>query len=313
MERRKTVEHDVDILLVEELYVSPEFRQWLVKKATGEEAAEIQVIEARRSVSETTLGESDVVFVYTGRDGARRAILIEDKVTAPAQPAQGDRYRRRGESGKRSGEWDDFSTMILAPQEYLDQSADAARFDTQLSYESLCDWLLQVKPDDDRMNYKAGVVERGIQRMKAGWVRRGDEMATQFFRDYWQFACSEFPRLGMKEPFNIPKGHNEISFFPGELDKRHGLRLAHKFEKGHVDLMVAGAAERCGALRRANQATLPSDVTVVTASKSAAFGVILPAKMNREKPFAPQETIARNAMDAAVRLLGLSFKLNFAE
>ncbi len=34
-EHRKTVEHDVDLLLLEEIYVSPEFRRWLVRHATG--------------------------------------------------------------------------------------------------------------------------------------------------------------------------------------------------------------------------------------------------------------------------------------
>ena len=52
-EHRKTVEHDVDMLVVEEIYVSPEFRRRLVKHATGVDAVDIRVIEARRSVSES--------------------------------------------------------------------------------------------------------------------------------------------------------------------------------------------------------------------------------------------------------------------
>ena len=67
------------------------------------------------------------------------------------------------------------------------------------------------------MTYKAGVVQRGIQRMKDGWARCGDETVTRFFRDYWLFSRREFPRLAMKEPHDIPKGHNEISFFSNEL------------------------------------------------------------------------------------------------
>jgi hypothetical protein len=310
MERRKALEHDVDILLVEETYASPEFRQWLVKQATGNDVANVRLKWARRSVSQSGLGESDVVFVYDQPSGLRQAILIENKISAPAQPTQGDRYRRRGQAGIKSNKWASFRTMILAPQEYLGKSADVARFDAQVSYEALREWFLGVQPGDDRMAYKAEVVKSGIERMKNGWLIVPDEKVTQFFRDYWQFSQqAEFRRLEMHEPRGVPKGNNEITFYPSELNRRRGLRLVHKFEKGWVDLMVAGASSRVDRLRIANQSILPSDVTVVIAAQSAAFRIVVPESMSREESFAGQEGVARKAMEAAIRLLELSFKL----
>ena len=39
--------------------------------------------------------------------------------------------------------------MILAPQEYLGLSADAAGFDVEVSYEALRDWLPGVQTGDE--------------------------------------------------------------------------------------------------------------------------------------------------------------------
>lgn len=127
-DQRKTVEHDIDIILLEDIHVSQSFRNWLVNQTYGGNVAvQIDLVSAWRSVSETTLGESDILFIFRRGDSRRHALLIENKVSAPAQPEQGLRYRARGKRGIEKKDWDSFTTVILAPEVYLEGSRDASK------------------------------------------------------------------------------------------------------------------------------------------------------------------------------------------
>lgn len=307
---RKTVEHDVDILLIEEIHVSQNFREWLIQQARRLEQSDFGAfVGAWRSVSETILGESDVVFIYADANERKHSILIENKVSAPAQPSQAERYRLRGESGIGSAQWNDYTTVLLAPNEYLSASPDAEGFDVKLSYETLRDWFLASSRRDPRMEYKAGVIQRGINRMKNGWVREIDATATDFFQAYWGLASHEFPRLGVRKPAGVPKGHNEISYLSREIDSQRGFSLVHKFEKGCVDLRLRNGASRARELRQINRDLLGQEISVVRAGKSVAFRFFVPETMNRMQPFSKQVDVARKAMMIGIRLLELSFKL----
>jgi hypothetical protein len=90
-------ERDIDLLVVEELRVNPEFATWLVARTWGPGLFE-ESVGAWHSVTHGSSGESDIVFVFTTKAGARNAILVENKISAVAQPEQAERYRVRGDS-----------------------------------------------------------------------------------------------------------------------------------------------------------------------------------------------------------------------
>jgi hypothetical protein len=85
-------ERDIDLLLLEELSVSDEFPLWLYSIVAGANDAP-SCEGAWHSISDPSLGESDLIVIY--ENGV--AVLLENKIDAPAQPEQGQRYRARGE------------------------------------------------------------------------------------------------------------------------------------------------------------------------------------------------------------------------
>jgi len=97
-------ERDIDLLVMEELSVSEEFREWFSSRVFGEPIYQSK-IGTWHSVSDSQLGESDLIFLFEAVDGSRVAILIENKIDAPPQPKQGERYRLRGEKGQKEGYW----------------------------------------------------------------------------------------------------------------------------------------------------------------------------------------------------------------
>jgi hypothetical protein len=114
-------ERDIDLLVMEELSVSDEFREWFSCRVFGEPSFQAE-IGTWHSVCDSQLGESDIIFLFQAMDGARTAILIENKIDAPPQPQQGERYYLRGKKGFTEGYWDKFKTCVIAPSKYLSSS-----------------------------------------------------------------------------------------------------------------------------------------------------------------------------------------------
>src|SRR5882672_3082754 len=72
-------ERDIDFLLLEELQVSAEFRDWLSSRVFGRPIFKSHT-GAWHSVVDPVLGESDLVFIFEAEDGTGTAILIENKI-----------------------------------------------------------------------------------------------------------------------------------------------------------------------------------------------------------------------------------------
>ena len=77
-------ERDIDLVVLEELSVSDEFRDWFSSRVYGAPVYQAE-IGAWHSVVSGALGESDVLFVFTSQLGQRIALLIENKISAPPQ------------------------------------------------------------------------------------------------------------------------------------------------------------------------------------------------------------------------------------
>ncbi|MBM4387545.1 MAG: PD-(D/E)XK nuclease family protein [Deltaproteobacteria bacterium] len=105
-------ERDIDLLLLEELNVSPVFSFWLFQQTHSESTNAPSCNGAWHSVTHPQFGESDLIVVYENEF----AILMENKIDALAQPEQASRYRKRGEMGCRDGLWQRFLTCIVAPE-----------------------------------------------------------------------------------------------------------------------------------------------------------------------------------------------------
>ena len=109
-------ERDVDLLILEEMSVNRTFIEAFLAEIGLDELQQWKVFH---SVTDSALGETDLLVRLVLGGGRTRAVLIENKIDAIAQPEQANRYKLRGEAGIENGDWGSFSTCIMAPERYL--------------------------------------------------------------------------------------------------------------------------------------------------------------------------------------------------
>lgn len=301
-------EREIDLLLLEELHVSEDFRAWFVSQVFGTRVQCAQFVAAWHSISQSNLGESDVVFQFLDGTGKLTTILVEDKIDAPPQPNQADRYRLRGIAGIEDGSWVNFCTCITAPQAYLTQMAEeAAKYDIRISYESIRDWFLESNPTDARRAYKARVVQEGIEQNRRGYQRVPHPVVTQFWAEYWQIARDEYPQLQMEDPGQKPARSDWAQF-----KSRSNLWIRHKLGKGTVELEIPSAGDEFEEIASWNAHLLVDGVDVVPVGKSASFTIVTPT-VNKLADLRPQIEAVRTGLAAAARLMSLSSQIELAQ
>lgn len=187
-------ERDIDLLVMEELSVSTEFREWFSSRVFGEPIYQSH-IGAWHSISDPQFGESDLVFLFEAVDGSRTSILIENKIDAPPQPKQGERYRLRGEKGLKEGYWDKFKTCVIAPNKYLISSKHSEMYDVEVSYEELLAYFQSRCPRNERFPYKARILLEGIEQNRRGYQPEHNEEVTKFVSDYFLFSSENYAHL----------------------------------------------------------------------------------------------------------------------
>ena len=103
-------ERDVDLLLMEEFHINDDFVVWFC----GQIALDgVSFAGAWHSVSDTD-GETDLLLRVI-RSGKRVGVLIENKVSAPEQDLQAERYHLRGIRSREDGKLDEYVTVMCAP------------------------------------------------------------------------------------------------------------------------------------------------------------------------------------------------------
>ena len=122
---RNVSERDMDLLFMEAFATDPAFSRLFLEQ-TGCAGKPFEIIHAERSKVDLGLGETDITIIYE-IEGAKHALLIEDKIDAVAMPSQHERYVRRGLKGVENGEYDGFDIFILCPEKYRETNEEAAK------------------------------------------------------------------------------------------------------------------------------------------------------------------------------------------
>lgn len=244
-------ERDIDILLAEEFSVNPAFAEWM-KAKTEFASTPARVIEVYVSKS-TNLGESDLIAIYELEDERRFALMIEDKVDAPLQPQQAERYRLRAEQEVKAGACVSYAVLLCAPQSYIAQCKGINGFDGSVTFEEIAAFLSSgdATPRD---HYRASFLNTAATRRANNWVRDVDDQTNDFWDAAYEIATRDFPILEMK-PLKLTKGSNWITFrtrdMPtqprlinvsfkggrGEIDLTFGATTAHRFHELVGDLL----------------------------------------------------------------------------
>ena len=286
-------ERDIDLLVMEELSVSDEFREWFSSRVFGEPIFQSK-IGAWHSVSDAQLGESDIIFLFEAMDGPRTAILIENKIGSPPQPNQGERYRMRGEKGLKEGYWEKFKTCVIAPYKYLSSSKQSENYDVNISYEELLAYFQSRRPRDERFPYKARILLEGIEQNRRGYQPEYNEALTKFVSDYYAYASREYAHLEMQEPKPRPAASTWVMFHPKTLAK--GINLAHQLTASLVKLFFNGQAESFDALEDKYKSILPDNASIDVAGKSVAISMEVPKVDPLEVSFADQQAKIKHAL-----------------
>lgn len=282
-------ERDIDLLVLEELNVSDEFAHWLVCRVK-EEVVSTHIVGAWHSVVDTLLGESDLVFIYQLDDLANQAVLIENKIDAEAQPAQGERYQRRGQKGVDEGLWQDFRTCLVAPKAYINKNAEC--YDAYITYEEIMAYF--VAQGDRRSLYRAQTIKDAIDKNRRGYCATICPKTTEFARQYLAYVAANFPQLNPEPSKPRAAGHNWIHFYPVSSNKQ--VRIIHQIYGKSVKLQLLGQAENFEQVRAQFYGLETSGFRIVKSGKSVNVEISVPEINIAVQPFEASMTEIETAL-----------------
>lgn len=290
-------ERDIDLLLAEEFSVNSRFANW-VKSKTSIASQPAQVVDVFVSKSDN-LGESDLIVLYETGPEQRFALMIEDKVDAPIQPAQAQRYRMRAEREISLGVCTEFEVWLFAPRYYLDHCTSIGDFDGSVSFEDIAE-ALRSTDDSARIAYRANFLRTAAVRRANNWVREDDEATNAFWEAAYQLASRKFPILEMTRR-RVTKDSHWVTFRPADMptQPKH-VYVAFKGDRGQMDLTFSNVqahrfAEKVSGI-------LDNDMTVHQTSASAAIRLEV-APFTIGEGLERALPLAEKAMEATKRLI----------
>ena len=293
------MERDVDLVLVEEFTVNEDFRDFFSSRAYGMPVLG-ESLGAWHSVSDPTLGESDVVYLFRSEEGKIIALLIENKIDAPPQPAQAERYRKRGERGVTEGLWQEFRTCVVAPEQYLSAGTETSLYDCPISYEELLSFFVSRRHRDRRFLYKAQVIREAIQKQRDGYQPKISPEMTRFVAEYVAVAEVEYPQLRVLPAKPRPAGSTWITFKPNDYPRSASLN--HQLTGGYVKLFLADAAREFEVWQARLSPWLETGMSVTQAGKSVGLVVSVPVLDPLGQSVADQLSDVREGLAAAARV-----------
>ena len=189
MERSRVLEtvyeKDIDLLLIEELHVSPQFREWFAMQLSSS----LEDFHGGwRSVTQYN-GESDIEFSYENTAGDKIRVLVENKIKADEQPRQAARYSERAAKYVSIRDVDTAITCLFAPDHYLDEDIER-KYDRIVTYEAVRDWFAQY--DDPRAQFKKDTLEAAIIVGEQRYIKSTDD-ETQIFWSHYETLAQEYP------------------------------------------------------------------------------------------------------------------------
>lgn len=126
-------ERVMDIVFLETIGTDPDFAKLFISK-TKWNGSPFQIEKIELSKTDPQLGESDITAIIN-INNEKIALLIEDKIDAPAMPEQHKRYIERAEKGIKNGEFSDYAVFIVCPEKYYKSNSEAGQYEHCLLYE----------------------------------------------------------------------------------------------------------------------------------------------------------------------------------
>ena len=243
-------ERDVDLVLVEELKCSEGFRKWFLTKALGRTPWRApSSLRVRHSVSGAGkhAGETDIEIGFFAA-GKRVVLLMENKVDAPFQRDQADRYALRARELVEQRKCDEALTVLFAPSGYVGSEPACRVFDAVVPYEDVMKYCRERSRGSGelalRYGHRADILKQAVEQQRRRPPPKPDAALTRFWAEYYGFARAEAPLLRMERPGRKPLNSTWVSF-NRSIPRLLGLPLCelwHKWPYGRIDLQFSGLA-----------------------------------------------------------------------
>jgi hypothetical protein len=258
-------ERDIDLLLMEEFHVSGSFVKWFCERL---DISDAQPDGAWHSVADTD-GETDLLLRVIAA-GERIGILIENKVAAPEQDMQAERYHLRGIRSREAGKFDRYVTVICAPARYLGSLSLDSPYEHRISYEDIASWF--ASGSDKRSHWRNHIMMEAIEQGRRGYTMTVNESNSRFHLEYWKYLTANHPQLVMAKPGNKGSKSNWIIMKGPRFPK--GVKLHHKIDQRTMELGFEGRTiEDVLAAAR----DWPEEVRVMQKGRTASLVVDVPA------------------------------------
>lgn len=310
-----TTERDMDLLFLEEFECSDEFVEWFLQKISQEihfiKNAKVVNRKTIHSVTDDT-GESDIVIdIECSLNGDTKSIkvLIENKIDAPFQKEQPERYQQRVQNELAKRKCDIGHCVLMAPQDYIESNSGSGIFDATVSYESVISYLkMRINSVTielgRRFEHKIELLEQSIYKYRRGYTPVIDTDVTNFWKEYYSLANQRFPILKMKRPGDKPSEGHWIHFTqaitsPSPLPR---CVIKHKLFQGSVDLEFADWGKHREVVESKISLMLAEKMIIKTTGKSLSISISTPS-IDVKYNFNTQRDAIVVGLDAAYCLL----------
>ena len=297
-------ERDMDLMFMESLLTDDGF-VWLFLNKAGIVCNSAEVLNVALSETDPELGESDITAILS-IDGKKHALLIEDKINAPAMPEQCERYSKRANKAKNKGKYDNYSVFIICPEAYHDANSEAKKYAYFITYED-CIKYFSAKTDT-LSKIRCEQLKQALTKRLGGTVEP-NPAAIAFFEKYREYMEANDYKLDLRNQ----KGSN--AWWPHYATTLGSVHILHKVSDGFVDLTFPRGAERIEVMELIaqwlNSHGMPN-VKAQKTSKAAAVRISVPV-LDQHKPFedASQEDV-KACFDAVQQLSDLALMLSRA-
>jgi hypothetical protein len=279
---------------MEEFHVSEEFVEWFccqVGLMSG-----VLFNGAWHSVSNTD-GETDLLL-RVKVDNRRVGVLIENKINAPEQDKQDQRYHLRGTRSQRDGKFDEFVTCICAPQVYLDGLVVDSLYQHRVSYEAIAGWFAKLDGPHHAWRYR--IMQEAIEQGRRGYKMIVNSTISEFHMAYWEYLQRRHPNILMNKP--TPKGSKSNWILMKGSDFPKTVMLRHKLDQRVVEL---GFGDRKVSELLAVRNDWPHDIVPVQKGGKASLSIRVP-EIDMTKSISAQEDRLEQVFAAVYRLLPYS-------
>ena len=178
-------------------------------------------------------GESDLEIWFTV-GGEDYTLFIEDKINAPAQSEQQQRYKERKADYCKQGKIKDGFIFLVAPKDYIGSNGEAKNYDYKVNFDELLPIL-----EEENDSFGCAVLEYGKRKYKD--PKTPDKDVTAFWQNYINF----FHDRGNFELNDTVKERSANSIWPTFRTDLPGTVIQHKSvvnsrQKGWIDLQFTG-------------------------------------------------------------------------